>query len=181
MGYTTDFMGQIDISPPLSREEQMFLTEFAGTRRMDRKQGPYFVGGSGSFGQGDDPDVIDHNWPPLGQPGLWCQWVPTEDGNALTWDEGEKFYEAECWMKYIIEHFLKPDCIAKEQLPFLQANHHCSGEIEAQGESSDDHWWLWVEDNKVAVVGSSLVRTTANEVDWDVEKGASPYRQLKKD
>jgi hypothetical protein len=147
MGYTTQFQGQITISPPLSPEEIDFLTKFNQTRRMDRENGPYFVDGSGAFGQGEDPDIRDFNRPPAGQPSLWCHWVPTEDGNAIEWDEGEKFYNAEKWMAYLINHFLKPDHIAT--MPFLQG-HMLNGSILAQGEDIEDRWRLHVVNNEVS-------------------------------
>jgi hypothetical protein len=149
MGYTTEFSGFIDIEPPLNAEEIAFLKKFADTRRMDRAKGPYFVDGSGDFGQGSDADIHDFNRPPSGQPGLWCQWVPSDDGARIEWNGVEKFYASEAWMRYIINHFLKPDAIAQSQLPFLQCNHVCNGEIEAQGEEFSDRWKLIVEDNTV--------------------------------
>lgn len=151
MGYTTEFFGQIKVEPPLNAEEIEYLKKFAGTRRMLRSKGPYFVDGTGFKGQGDDPDVIDHNEPPNGQPGLWCHWVPTDDGTAIEWDGGEKFYEAEVWMKYLIRHFIcwRPLANgAEDWLPHF-GEHRCNGEIEAQGERSDDHWFLVVENNEV--------------------------------
>ena len=71
MGYTTDFTGSIAISPPLNAEEIAYLHKFNETRRMDRKNGPYFVDGTGDYGQGRDPDIRDYNKAPAGQPGLW--------------------------------------------------------------------------------------------------------------
>ncbi len=152
MGYTTEFSGQINIEPPLNEQEIEFLNKFANTRRMHRKQGPYFVDGEGFVGQDCDEGVIEYNTPPAGQPSLWVQWIPTEGGIALEWDGGEKFYCATEWMAYIIDHFLKPNCIAKSSLPFLQANHVCNGVIKAQGEDMDDRWELIVTDNKVTTV-----------------------------
>ena len=149
MGYTTDFEGTVSIEPPLNVSEISFLTEFNETRRMHRSKGPLFVRGSGAYGQGDDEDIIDNNRPHPDQPGLWCQWTPSNEGHDLEWDGGEKFYNSVEWMRYIIDHFLKPGAIAKNALPFLQANHVCNGEIEAEGESGDDHWKLVVENNKV--------------------------------
>lgn len=151
MGYTTDFNGMIEIVPPLNDAEAEFLQKFAETRRMKRTKGPYFVDGTGDFGQGSDPDIINHNEPPEGQPGLWCQWVPTHDNTGLEWDGNEKFYDSVEWMRYLIDHFLKPGCIAAKELPFLQANHVCNGTIYAQGEESDDMWLLQVDDNEVTV------------------------------
>lgn len=152
MGYTTQFQGRIEIVPPLNQAEIDFLTKFANTRRMDRRNGPYFVDGSGFMGQGEDADVINHNVPPAGQPGLWCKWVPTEDGTSLVWDEREKFYHSVEWMKYLIHHFLEQGAIAAAELPFLQANHRLNGSIMAQGEDMNDRWKLIVTDNVVTTV-----------------------------
>ena len=149
MGYTTDFEGSVTISPPLNAEEIRFLTKFAGTRRMGRQQGPYYVDAPGDFGQGHDPKIINYNEPPRGQPSLWCHWVPSEDGTSIAWDGGEKFYNSVDWMEYIINHFLRPGAIAARELPFLQANHTVSGVISAQGEEPSDMWRLVVEDNVV--------------------------------
>jgi hypothetical protein len=147
MGYTTEFSGQVAIEPPLSSEEIEFLTKFAKTRRMDRKNGPYFVDGTGFHGQGKDADIIDRNVPPEGQPGLWCKWVPTEDGKFIEWDGGDYFYASEQWMRYLVEHFLKPGHIA--DLPFL-GEHTLNGSILAQGEDMRDRWKLHVVNNEVS-------------------------------
>jgi hypothetical protein len=108
MGYTTEFDGSVSISPPLNAHEIAYLRKFATSRRMDRARGPYFVDGSGPFGQGHDDDIRDFNKPPGGQPGLWCRWEPTKDGTAITWSGVEKFYNSEEWMTYLIDLFLKP-------------------------------------------------------------------------
>jgi len=159
MGYTTDFEGSVTVEPPLNEAEIAFLKKFNDTRRMNRKKGPYYVDGGGFAGQDQEEDIIDFNSPPRGQPGLWCQWVPTEDGTQLEWDGGEKFYESVKWMQYIIDHFLKPGAIAAAELPFLQANHVVTGEIFAQGEESSDKWKLVVENNKArSVAGTTIYR-----------------------
>lgn len=150
MGYTTEFDGAVTIDPPLNEQEIQFLRKFSGTRRMNRHAGPYFVDAEDDFGQGRSSDIIDYNRPSPGQPGLWCQWVPTDDGSKIEWDGNEKFYDSVEWMKYLIDHFLSPTAIAKDVLPFLQANHTVNGEIFAQGEETSDRWKLVVEDNKVS-------------------------------
>lgn len=152
MGYTTQFDGRIEIVPPLNQEEIDYLNKFSSTRRMDRRNGPYFVDGTSFKGQGNDADVINHNEPPAGQPGLWCHWVPTEDGTALEWDEGEKFYHSVKWMAYLIHHFLDAGALAAAELPFLQANHVLNGTIKAEGEDMGDRWKLVVTDNVVTTV-----------------------------
>lgn len=158
MGYTTYFEGAVNIEPPLNEHEISYLKDFGSTRRMDRENGPYFVKGTGDFGQGRDPDIRDHNEPPEGQPGLWCQWEPTDDGKHIEWDGGEKFYNAEDWMAYIIDHFLNRDVSASVREDMIRQDprfehftfdHICNGVIDASGEYPDDLWRIVVEDNNV--------------------------------
>lgn len=151
MGYTTSFSGSITVEPPMSEELVTFLTKFARTRRMHTKHGPYYVDNPGFMGQDHTPDVIDFNSPPPGQPGLWCQWVPTSPA-TVEWDWGEKFYNSPEWMKYLIGHFLAPK------------GHTCNGEIEAQGEDPSDRWTLIVKDNVVMVADYVAHRSIAHEI-----------------
>lgn len=161
MGYTTDFEGRIEIVPALNAEEIAYLNKFSDSRRMDRWNGPYFVDGAGPNGQGNGPDeIFDHNKPHSSQPGLWCQWVPTDDGTALEWDCGEKFKESAAWMQYIMDHFVGSTPAAKSELPFLQG-HVCNGAISCQGEDPGDAWLLIVKDNQVFT--QDLVHTPTGE------------------
>ena len=112
MGYTTEFQGKLEITPPLKPEQVAYINKLSGTRRMKRKEsrcaelpdpireavglpvgkeGEYFVGGLGWAGQDDDLSILDYNGPPLSQPGLWCQWIINDNGKHLEWDGGENF------------------------------------------------------------------------------------------
>lgn len=160
MGYTTDFDGVFTLDRPLSDEHKRYLRRFVETRRMARnpeiaatlsdperiavglpigEEACFFVGGSGFRGQTDDASVIAHNKPPAGQPGLWCQWVPTDDGTGIAWDGGEKFYAYVEWITYIVAKFLKP------------WGYVLNGEVLWQGEDSGDFGKIVVTDNEVAV------------------------------
>ncbi len=151
MGYTTDFVGRIDVVPALSAEEITFINKFSDTRRMKRENGPYFVDGDGPFGQDNGPDVVhDHNSPPEGQPSLWCRWIASDDGTSIGWNGEEKFYSGAEWMAYLIKHFLGKTPVAASKLPFLKG-HVLNGRIGAQGEESSDMWELLVNDNVVLV------------------------------
>ena len=159
MGYTTEFDGAVFIDPPLSEKEVLYINKFAETRRMNRKNGPYYVGGTGMAGQDHEADVIDYNSPPKGQPGLWCQWVASDEGDRIEWDGGEKFYDATKWMQYIIDHFIGENPLAKlnqpEHFDFLQG-HKVNGEIFASGEEDDDLWKIVVTDGIVREVKGSV-------------------------
>jgi hypothetical protein len=165
MGYTTDFEGQFNLDKPLTAEHSAYLTAFAQTRRMQRnpeltakmpdpvreavglplgEQGEYFVGGTGMMGQDRTPDVTNDR-PPMDQPFLWCQWTPTEDGTAIEWDGGEKFYSYIEWIQYLIQHFLAP------------WGYILNGTVEWQGEDRGDSGRIVITDNKVTTQTGKVV------------------------
>jgi len=156
MGYHTDFSGQCNIEPALTAGQVAYINAFSGSRRMKRRaevaaqypdilreavglpvgiDGEFYVGG-GQHGY-DQKDVVDNNNPPSTQPGLWCQWVVSEDGKTLEWDGGEKFYYYVEWLRYMIKKFFDP--------------WHCvlNGEIDWDGEESGDIGKIVVVDNSV--------------------------------
>ena len=144
MGYTTDFEGGFNITPNLSQKDNEFLTKFHNTRRMARsvgteygKEGEFYVDGTGWAGQDHDKNVINYNRPPGTQPGLWCQWIPTDDGCELVWDGGEKFYNYVEWLDYLIDKILAP------------RGYTLNGECQWFGEERDDVGVIIVKNNKV--------------------------------
>lgn len=162
MGYTTYFSGQFAITPPLSKEQVDYLVAFSEQRRMtlnlkviesipDPKreavglpigeQGCYFVAVNG---QPAWHGIADYNSPPSGQPGLWCDWTPTDDGSGLEWNGGEKFYDYTEWLEYIVEHFLQP------------WGRVLSGSVEYRGEEADDRGTIYAKDNKIELVEDQI-------------------------
>ncbi|MDF1699611.1 MAG: hypothetical protein P1V36_00435 [Planctomycetota bacterium] len=170
MGYTTDFEGSFKLDRPLDPAHAQYLLKFGMMRRNAVKaaalpdpireaaglpigrEGCYFVGAGGDFGQGDDDSITNYNYAPEGQPGLRCQWVPDtgemrhwREGPDLTacdriqWDGNEKFYCYVEWLEYIIAHFLKP------------WGYVLNGEVEFQGEDRSDMGLIDVTDNTVSV------------------------------
>ncbi len=115
MGYTTDFIGHIDIEPALNQDEVEYLMAFSQSRRFDRPDGPYAVPGNPIAALETEHETVDvdtYNRVAPGQPQLWCQWVPCLDGCCLSFDGNEKFYQPVAWMRYLIQHFLKPGAAA---------------------------------------------------------------------
>ena len=116
------------------------------------KEGGYFVGAVGHVGQEDEDGqlfssneryislgIIDYNREPEGQHGLWCPWVPTEDGKGIHIPEENKHYSYIEWLGYIIEHFLTP------------WGYNLSGKVRWKGEDSKDRGFICVSNNKVFV------------------------------
>lgn len=142
MGYTTDFHGTFRLNKRLTPKLHEYLKKFANTRRMARKlpkkygvEGEFYVDGGGMCGQDHEPSIIDYNHPPSTQPGLWCQWVPTDDGMGIEWDGGEKFYNYVEWLQYIVSNFLEPK------------GYILNGSVEWQGEDRGDVGIIEVRDN----------------------------------
>ena len=165
MGYTTDFSGEFTITPTLSPELRNYLAKFSRTRRMGRHhhmlplageggmyspcnsngspwwgvEGEYYIYGGGDFGQGEEPNVIDHNVSPRTQPSLWCDWVPNEDGTHLQWNGSEKFYAYVKWLKYLITNFFAP------------LGYSLNGEVQWRGEEWEDTGFIIVKNNVVSM------------------------------
>ena len=115
-------------------------------------EGEYYIG-VGTRYRDDECGVVDHNAPPgashtgrwrggeglpcEGQPGLWCQWVPSEDGLEISWDGSEKFYMYVEWLEYLVKHFLKP------------WGYVLSGAVEWVGEERSDQGRILVRDNVI--------------------------------
>jgi hypothetical protein len=168
MGYNTDFTGHVDISPPLNGPEMAYLRRFASSRRYQCSEGPYHVSTDGDPNRHDGCSPISINIEPTGQPGLWCEWEPTEDGTGIEWNGAEKFYDAAEWMRYLINAFLRDRAAAKfsddPQFRHFTFDHVVNGRIEAQGDDPDDRWTLVVVDNTVSKV---KMPTIAERMDTD--------------
>lgn len=160
MGYTTDFSGSLQFNKPVAEWLVEYVDKLSTTRRMKRDpekikeifpnwgklcfngelgvEGEFFIGGHGYYGQDIDTSVLDHNCPATTQPGLWCHWIIDEEGN-LAWDQGEKFYDYVEWLEYLIDNIFEP-------LGYI-----LNGQIEFQGEDTDDFGTIDVEENIIDV------------------------------
>lgn len=81
MAYSTNFVGQFEITPQLNLDNFQHLKKFAETEHRDE----------------DD------------MPGDYCQWTPTEDGRGLEWDGHEEFYDYMEWLQWLIDHKFTPN------------------------------------------------------------------------
>lgn len=166
MGYTTEFQGKLKFNKTVNKELISYINLFSGTRRMARdndkikklfpdykkycfnselgKEGEYFVGGNGFFGDEFDESILDYNEPPKTQPGLWCEWIITDDGRYLEWNGNEKFYYYIEWLGYLIKNFFKP------------SGFYLNGTIHYRGEDFDDFGTIIVENNVIDVVKRSF-------------------------
>ena len=134
-GYLIYFQGSFLIDKPLEPEHRRYLQRFSDNQRViwfeERIEripdplrvavglpvgpdGAYFVGKETVardfeiLMNGDERLIKAYDKSPHGQPGLWCDWVPSEDGQHILHNGAEKSVSAEEWLYYLIEHFLRP-------------------------------------------------------------------------
>ena len=161
MGYTTYFHGAFEFNKEVSPQLKEYINRFSATRRMPRdndkikelypnwkelcffgelgNKGEYFAPMSKCWGQDNDTSIIDYNgFRNAVHPGLWCQWI-INDNNQLVWDGGEKFYSYVEWLEYLIKHFFAP------------SGYVLNGEVDFEGEDSDDFGAIIVKDNDVDI------------------------------
>lgn len=141
MGYSTDFIGNIEITPPLNQQEINYLNTFFQARH-DTTYDNISPQPKGFIPYNNEMDI---------KPGAWCDWKVTADGNSIAWNGSEKSYRMTGWLSFIVNHFIGNDPIAPKvdkTLKFFQP-HILNGVIEAQGEDEDDQWYIVVMNNHV--------------------------------
>jgi len=151
MGYHTDFIGHLEVHPPLNEAEYSYLTAFAESRRHRGRGGPYVVPDNPLASGVDDHqgiDTDDYNMPPDGQPQLWCPWVPSCYGQCLmVRDDGEnKHYRPNEWLQYLVDHFLRPGALASRDKSGLFADftfdHELVGVVAACLQETGRMWLI---------------------------------------
>jgi hypothetical protein len=154
MGYSTDFLGRIDIDPALNDEEQDYLRAFRLSRRYDRRDGPYAVPGNPYLEEREKGDIDAYNRVAPGQPELWCRWEVCWDGCCLAWDGREKFYQSVRWLRYLIDHFLRPEAQAARsglaQFEAFTFDHRLDGLVIASRRDTRELSAICVQDNVVS-------------------------------
>ena len=160
MGYDTFFKGKFELNRPATSEEIKYINNLSSTRRMKRDseklmemykgqfgfpninsdnpidiygiEGEFFVKEGEINGDRNDISIIDHNSPSIKQPSLWCQWVLSDDGTNLAWDENEKFYNYVEWLDYIINIFNKWNIIINGEVSFQGQERRDKGKIKVK-------------------------------------------------
>jgi hypothetical protein len=166
MGYTTDFLGHIDIDPPLNDQEAAYLTAFRHTRHWDRPGSPYDVPHNPFADEPPEGGLDAYNRPGQGQPQLYCQWQVCWENCCLAFDGDEKFYAPVPWLRYLIDHFLAPGAEAASSglsvFDDFTFDHRLDGLIVGNRRDTREMFAVCVDDNvvreKVLVPGAETFR-----------------------
>src|SRR4051794_27930055 len=122
MGYDTTFFGTFRLTPALSPQHKSELDQLAEDEH---------------FGAEDGTPTRERR---SGRPCIYCQWRPTDDGERIAWDGGEKFYGWLEWLEYLVNNRLKP------------LGYTMNGEVRWQGEDPQDAGVIHVRENQIEAV-----------------------------
>lgn len=129
MGETVSYLGHVSIVPSLNQSEYDYLCAVT--------QPDVDLGG---------PDAED-------QSGRECAWEPCAHGCCLSWDGTEKFHAGQFWMRYLIDHFLRPGAHAAGRgMPKFAGftfDHRMDGLIVGERSWSRQLFAIRVENNEV--------------------------------
>lgn len=151
MGYSTDFVGNLTITPSLNEAEIEYLAAFSASRRCERPGGPYVVPGNPRAETSESFPGDSYNEPAQGQPQLWCAWTTCWEGDCLAWSGTEKSYAMEQWLRYLIAHFLKPSGRAAGHPGFedFTFDHRVDGMVVGCRRDTKELFALSVHNNRV--------------------------------
>lgn len=153
MGYTTDFVGHIDIYPHLNAGEIAYLEAFRHARHFDRGGSPYDVPGNPLAPDREGVPVERYHSLGQGKPQLYCQWAVCGSGCCLAFDGNEKFYQPVEWLRYLINHLLKPGAkaskVAHPQLSEFTFDHRLDGMIVGCRRDTRELYAITVTNNRI--------------------------------
>lgn len=141
-----------------------YVGELGYSRLIDRDKGGVLdantpPGGMASFlsvalGATISDKLLPYRYPRERQPGLWCQWIPSVEGDYIEWDQGEKFYDYIEWIEYLIHAFLTP------------WGRWLEGQVKWRGEDFEDIG-VMVATRELEPEARELTRLTVIENAWD--------------
>jgi hypothetical protein len=114
MGYNTDFEGEFHVVDSRGEPDELTMAVF---KQLN--------------------DLAEDGTEDSRAPDYWCQWVASDDGRAIYWNGGEKFYDYVEWIRYILDAILKP------------AGFGLVGEVVWNGEESSDVGKIIAKGNEI--------------------------------
>lgn len=161
MGHGTNFLGHLDITPPLNDAEADWLRAFAEIDRRHYRD-PYDVAMNPRVVEQEDahaarwtddstPDPFASLSPRDGTPYPHLPWVPCGLGCCLRWNGAEKSRMALEWLEYLTDHFLRPGAHAqtsgKPEFAHFTFDHEVNGTLACERDDTDELYLIRARDN----------------------------------
>lgn len=170
MGFSTTYLGHLDIEPPLNSAETAWLRAFRLTDRSLHPHDPYAVPMNPraerlahlTRDRHDKPDASSRS---QAAELTRCDWQPCLDGCCLVWESIEKSNTSIHELRYLIDHFLRPGAHAsrdgRADFAEFTFDHHVHGVVAAERDDTRELYVIVARDNTLsreALVPGDAVR-----------------------
>lgn len=140
MGYQTDFIGYLQIEPPLGVREQSIVNGISGS---------LFLRYAGSLRVANEDDEVLRRFMSEAPYG-WSNWTVCDEGCCLSYDGRDKANHMAPWLKFLMATFLVPGAAA-EGIEGLSCDHVLNGMVVGSRRDTRELYSITVRDNEVEV------------------------------
>src|SRR4051812_36031350 len=141
MGYQTDFIGYLQIEPPLGARERAFINRISGSLFLQESRDSLHVAD-------EDDEVLRAlvSRPPRG----WSNWTACPQGGCLSYDGGDKANHMVPWLKFLMATFLVPGAAA-DGVRGVTCDHVLNGMVVGSRRDNRELYSVTVRDNDVEI------------------------------
>ena len=141
MGYQTDFIGYLQIEPPLGPREHSFINRVSGSL--------FLQGVEGGLRVADQDDEVLRDLLAKAPQG-WSNWTVCPQGCCLSYDGGDKANHMVPWLKFLMATFLVAGAAA-EGISGMTCDHVLRGMVVGSRRDTRELYSITVRDNDVEV------------------------------
>jgi len=141
MGYQTDFIGYLQIDPPLGPRERSFINCISGSLFLQES--------SGALRVADEDDEVLRGLVSEAPRG-WSNWTVCPQGCCLSYDGGDKANHMVPWLEFLMATFLVAGAAA-EGIDGMTCDHVLSGMVVGSRRDTRELYSITVRDNDVEV------------------------------
>jgi hypothetical protein len=141
MGYQTDFIGYLQIEPPLGPRERSFINRISGSLFLQES--------SEALRVADEDDEVLRELV-SGAPRGRSNWTACPQGCCLSYDGGDKANDMVPWLEFLMAAFLVPGATG-EGIDGLSCDHVLSGMVVGSRRDTRELYSITVRDNEVEV------------------------------
>lgn len=157
MGYQTDYVGYLQVEPPLGPRERSLIDRISGSLFLPESRGGLRVA--------DEEDEVLRRLG-SGAPRGWSNWTACPQGCCLSYDGGDKANHMVPWLRFLMDTFLVPGAAA-DGVPGMTCDHVLNGMVVGSRRDTRELFSITVRSNDVEV-----------ELLWPGDPGWSDYPRL---
>lgn len=141
MGYQTDFVGYLQITPPLGLRERAFVNRISAS--------PVVYELTPGLRVADEDDEVLRELI-AGAPRGWSNWSVCDEGCCLSYDGGDKANHMVEWLKFLMATLLVPGALA-EGIAGMTCDHQLSGMVVGSRRDTRELYSITARDNEIDI------------------------------